>query len=64
MKWFSLVSFIAGLVVCILLVSGIALTLAIHRASLKTVVGSLLSLLFIAWTTREMFRSYRVENSN
>jgi len=60
MRWFFLMSFVAGLIICPVLVSLIIFTFATRGAGGARVVLALsLQLLLFGWTAREMFRSYK-----
>ncbi len=60
MKWFFLMSFVAGLVICALLVSLIIFIFATRGLGGARVVLVLsLQLLLFGWAAREMFRSFK-----
>ena len=60
MKWFFLVSFVAGLIICAFLVSIIIFTLVTRGAGGTRVVLVLsLQLVLFGWAAREMFRSFK-----
>jgi hypothetical protein len=59
-KWFFLMSFVAGLAICAFLVSLIIFTFATRGVGGARVVLALsLQLLLFGWAAREMFRSFK-----
>jgi hypothetical protein len=60
MKWFFLMSFVAALIVCALLMSFIIFALASRGVGgFRVVLVFLPQIVFFGWAAREMFRSFK-----
>lgn len=61
LKYFYLLSFVAGAICSLLWTAGLILIVATHRSWVTLFRGSesLFALAFFIWATREMFRAFR-----